>query len=90
MAGRPAHPPSTALGVVLRAKRGTRTQREAAPEIGVDRVTLTRIERGTHAPSMETARALATWLGWTMERVMDAAKEPPSSLEDTMKDGGER
>lgn len=30
----------------------------------------------THAPSADTARALARWLGWTVEQVFEAAETP--------------
>lgn len=32
--------------------------------------------RGTHRPSADTARALARWLGWTVEQVLEAADQP--------------
>jgi DNA-binding XRE family transcriptional regulator len=43
---------------------------------GLPRFTLSRIERGTHRPTYDTARALATWLGWTVDEVMVAAETP--------------
>ena len=41
--------------------------------------TLSRIERGTHAPSVATALALAKWLGWSVEQVIEAAATPARS-----------
>lgn len=60
----------------MRAHRGTRTQRDTEEATGIPRSTLGRLELGTHAPSADTALALARWLGWTMEQVMEASKTP--------------
>lgn len=81
MVGRPPLEPPTALAVALRARREKQgqTQREAAPLIGIDRATLARMERGTHAPSVDTALALARWLGWPLESVLEAARTPAAS-----------
>lgn len=73
---RPPPVPSTALAAALQLRRNGRRQAVAAEEAGLPEATLSRIERGTHAPSYPTAVRLATWLGWTVERVMDAAAEP--------------
>lgn len=76
MVGRKPLPPATALSVALQNRRGTSTQREAAKVMGVHHATLARIERGTHRPSADTAVALAKWLGWSVEAVLEAAKTP--------------
>lgn len=60
----------------MRAKRGNQSLQQAAGDAGVPFSTLSRIERGTHAPSADTALALARWLGWSMEQVMEASKTP--------------
>ena len=60
----------------MRARRGGSGQVTAEQESGVPHTTLSRIERGTHAPSADTARALARWLGWTVEQVFEAAETP--------------
>jgi transcriptional regulator with XRE-family HTH domain len=73
---RPAHPPRTALGVAVRARRQGVSQRIVVEEAGVGHSTLSSIERGAFRPSYDTARALARWLGWTVEQVMDAADRP--------------
>lgn len=73
--GRPPKPVGTALGAAIRARRSGR-QVDAAAELGVSRSTLAEAERGTHAPSLATARALARWLGWSLEDVLDAAERP--------------
>ena len=74
--------PSTALGVALVARRGSTPGRVAAAEIGIDQGMLSRLEAGARKPSAPTARALARWLGWTTDQVLDAAEqlaEPPTS-----------
>ena len=48
--------------------------------IGISQPTLSRLERGTHRPSIDTALKLATWLGWSVERVIKAAGEPAPEL----------
>jgi DNA-binding XRE family transcriptional regulator len=77
---RPALPPLTSLGVALRTRRTATAadQHDAASEIGVPQATLSRLERGKHRPSADTARKLAKWLGWTVEQVLDAADTPLS------------
>jgi DNA-binding XRE family transcriptional regulator len=76
---RPPNPPTTALAVAIRSRRGSVTGDEVAAILGVTRGTFYKIEGGIHAPSFETARRLARWLGegWTVERVMDAAEGDP-------------
>ncbi|MCA9794002.1 MAG: helix-turn-helix transcriptional regulator [Candidatus Eremiobacteraeota bacterium] len=69
-------PPPTRLAQAIRRCREGRPQRDVAPDIGINRSTLARIERGTHQPSAATALKLAPWLGWTVEQVLRAAQEP--------------
>lgn len=78
------NPPVTALGVELRRHRGARSQADAAAEARLPPGTLARIERGTHTPSLETARLLATWLGWTVEEVAAAAEAPVAAPKELM------
>ena len=54
---RPALPPLTSLGVALRTRRTATAadQHDAASEIGVPQATLSRLERGKHRPSADTA-----------------------------------
>jgi DNA-binding XRE family transcriptional regulator len=73
---RPPHAPAFRLGVAIRQRRGDQGQVAAGVEAGVAHTTLSRLERGTHRPSADTARKLATWLGWTIEEVLTAADEP--------------
>jgi DNA-binding XRE family transcriptional regulator len=68
--------PVTFLGAHVRTQRAGRTQEAVAAEVGLPRATLSSIERGAFRPSYDTARALARWLGWTVEQVMDAADRP--------------
>jgi DNA-binding XRE family transcriptional regulator len=67
--------PLTSLGAELQRRRGSRDARELAAEIGISRAAYYRLERGSHEPTLDTALALARWLGWTVERVAEAAKE---------------
>lgn len=73
---RPRSALSTALGATLVAKRGGASLEAVAVEVGVPYTTLSRVERGTHAPSIATALKLAKWLGWTVEQVVEAAAQP--------------
>lgn len=73
---RPPAPPATRLGVAIQARRQSSTLREVGELLGLANNTLSRLERGTHRPSADTARKLATWLGWTVEQVLDAADQP--------------
>jgi len=57
----------------VQTRRGAQTLRALAAELGVANTTLSRIERGTHRPSADTAVALARWLGWRVESVLIAA-----------------
>ena len=68
--------PSTKLGAAVIAHRAEQTLTGIAEQLGVTNPTLSRIERGTHRPSYDTALALSRWLGWTVEQVMEAAGQP--------------
>lgn len=72
----PMQPCGSLLGAELRRRRDGRSQAYVSKEAGVPAATLSRIERGTHEPSTKTALALARWLGWSVERVLEAAKAP--------------
>lgn len=74
----PRHParPTTQLGVAVQTRRGATPLRALGDELGLNDTTLSRIERGTHRPSADTAVALARWLGWSVEAVLEAAKTP--------------
>lgn len=69
-------PTPTTLGAAIRAKRGAVSLESLAPDLKLSHPTLSRIERGTHQPSYSTAKALAAWLGWSLERVLEAAETP--------------
>jgi DNA-binding XRE family transcriptional regulator len=60
-------PKPNALAASLRARRGQRHQAEVAVEISISRSALSELERGTHAPSTRNARAVAAWLGWSLD-----------------------
>jgi transcriptional regulator with XRE-family HTH domain len=70
---RPKAKPVTALGEAVQRKRGSAALRDI-PGFEISDSTLSRIERGKSTPSVETARALATWLGWSLEQVFEAAE----------------
>lgn len=73
---RPRKGEPTRLGASLRATRGDRSIESVASEFGMSTATLSRIERGKHTPSVDTALALARWLGWSVEQVLAAARTP--------------
>lgn len=50
-----------------------------AQELGLAQSSVSRLERGAARPSTDTARALARWLGWSMEQVIEAADQPAPS-----------
>ena len=72
----PPAPTTTALGAAIRLRRADKAQAALADSLGVATLTLSRIERGQHLPSVATARKLAAWLSWTVEQVLDAAEAP--------------
>lgn len=74
--GRTSQPTATALGSAVRDRRAAAGQVETAEAIGITQTTLSRIERGTNLPTYPTAKALAAWLGWTVDEVMQAAETP--------------
>lgn len=57
-------------------QRGEASLQAIGERTGVPYTTLSRLERGVHRPSYDTAVKLAAWLGWTVEQVMTAATEP--------------
>ena len=77
--GRKAIDPSTKLGILLREKRGDRPGDEAAAAAGIDKVAYYRLERGVQAPSIQTCRALAAYLGLTAGQVLDLSLQPASN-----------
>jgi DNA-binding XRE family transcriptional regulator len=73
---RPPNPPRTTLGAALRTRRGELTGPDVAAELKLEAGHYYRLERGQHRPTIDTARKLAKWLGWTVEQVFDAADTP--------------
>jgi transcriptional regulator with XRE-family HTH domain len=71
----------TALGAAMRARRGATTLEQLAAELGTTHATLSRLERGEHRPTADTARRLARWLAWSVEQVLDAADAPAPAPE---------
>lgn len=62
-------------------RRGLRSRRDVAAEIGIDHAVYHRLEAGTRRPSGETALKLARWLGWTAEQVIEGARVQAESAE---------
>ena len=77
---RPASVPTTALGAAIQAKRGETPGHEAAAALGLTPAGLYRIERGERRPAIDTALLLAPWLGWTVARIAEAARQPADAL----------
>jgi DNA-binding XRE family transcriptional regulator len=73
---RPRNAPTTALGASLVGRRAAASLEVAAAQVGLPYTTLSRLERGTHRPSLDTAVKLARWLGWSVEQVVEAAGQP--------------
>lgn len=73
---RPPRPVGSRLGAAVRQNRADRSQGELAAELQVTAQTVSRLERGSHQPSLDTAVKLARWLGWTVEQVVEAAGQP--------------
>ena len=65
----------TILGEAIRKQRGERSLPQVGRELGVSHQTVLRLERGDHSPTASTALKLARWLGWSVERVLEAAEE---------------
>lgn len=68
--------PATQLGLAMTKRRGHQQQRDVARELGTTDATISRIERGLNVPTPDLALGLARWLGWTMEQVYEAARQP--------------
>jgi DNA-binding XRE family transcriptional regulator len=63
----------------MRRQRGPdSTCEEASRAAGIKQPTYVRVEIGEVEPSYDTAFKIAAWLGagWTVERVMEAARTP--------------
>ena len=78
--GRRPTPARTLLGNSIRERRAGQSQREVEEAAAVPHTTLSRLERGTHRPTYDTAVKLAAWLGWTTDQVMAAADQPAPTL----------
>lgn len=72
--------PTTALAAVIQAKRGTSKLRDIADEAGLSWATLARLERGGGVQKIATRLAVARWLGWTEEQVIEAVKTAPEEV----------
>jgi len=66
------------LGESMRLRRGTSSGALVAKNIGISRAAYYGAEAGTREMNMQTAEALADWLGWTIDAVVKAARKPPT------------
>jgi hypothetical protein len=66
--------PTTALAAAIQAKRGNAKLRDIADEAGLSWATLARLERGGGVQKIATRMAVARWLGWSEERVIEACR----------------
>ena len=63
-------------------KASGRTQAEVAEKVGIDTVSLSRIERGTVSPSITTLDRIADVLGEPLGRLFDGASSGTAALAD--------
>ena len=73
--------PTTALAAAIQAKRGTSKLRDIADEAGISWATLARLERGGGVQKIATRSAVARWLGWTEDQVIEAVKTASEEVE---------
>lgn len=72
--------PTTALAAAIQAKRGNAKLRDIADEAGISWATLARLERGGGVQKIATRLAVARWLGWDEEQVIEAVKTAPKEV----------
>lgn len=72
-----AYERTTELGRAMLTKRGQFGTFIAGKEMGLSQSKVSRIERGLVLPSLADARAIARWLGWSLDRVADAVLGSP-------------
>ena len=72
--------PTTVLAAAIQAKRGTSKLRDIADEAGLSWATLARLERGGGVQKISTRLAVARWLGWTEEQIIEAVKAAPEEV----------
>ncbi len=65
--------PDQAIADAIRRLRGDQPQESLAFKAGISTSTLSRIERGIHAPSLSTLGRIAEALGVTLAELMEAA-----------------
>ena len=73
--------PTTALAAAIQAKRGTSKLRDIADEAGLSWATLARLERGGGVQKIATRSAVARWLGWTEDQVIEAVRTASEEVE---------
>ncbi len=72
--------PTTALAAAIQAKRGNAKLRDIADEADLSWATLARLERGGGVQKSATRMAVARWLKWTEEQVVNAVKTTPEEM----------
>lgn len=65
-------------------KAAGRTQAEVAEKVGIDTVSLSRIERGTVTPGVPTLDKIADELGVALGRLFDGASSNTTALADNI------
>jgi len=66
--------PFTRLGDAIKKRRGDQSMTDLAQELGVREYILDDLERGMDEPSLKVALILASWLGWTIKELSEAAE----------------
>jgi transcriptional regulator with XRE-family HTH domain len=66
-AKKPTRAPERGHRIARARKRRGLTQQDLAERVGVNRVSIARLEAGTRSPSMSTARRIADALGESLE-----------------------
>jgi transcriptional regulator with XRE-family HTH domain len=70
--------------IAMARKSSERTQAEVAEKVGIDTVSLSRIERGTVTPGVPTLDKIADELGVPLARLFDGASTNSTTLADTI------
>lgn len=70
--------------IALVRKNKGRTQADVAEKIGIDTVSLSRIERGVVTPGLPTLDNLANELGVSLSMLFDGASAKPTQIADAL------
>lgn len=72
---RKAPTPKTQLGTAIQRARDGKNMLAVAKELSLSETTLSRLERGVHQPTIQTAYVLSKWLGWSIEQIFEAGQQ---------------